>query len=65
VTALRGVPETDRFFLHSKRFRSQWILDCLRQSFQRMLPEKPMLVRTRKLKPEVVAMKPAQQSRAG
>jgi cytochrome b561 len=32
---------------------------------QRMLPERPMLVRTRKLKPEVVAMKPAQQSRAG
>jgi cytochrome b561 len=32
---------------------------------QRMLPEKPMVVRTRNLKPEVVAMKPAQQSRAG
>lgn len=32
---------------------------------QRMLPEKPMVVRTRDLKPKVVAMKPAQQSRAG
>jgi cytochrome b561 len=35
------------------------------QIMQRMLPEKPMVVRTRNLKPEVVAMKPAQQSRAG
>jgi cytochrome b561 len=35
------------------------------QIMQRMLPEKPMAVRTRKLKPEVVAMKPAQQSRTG
>ena len=35
------------------------------QIMQRMLPEKPMLVRTRNLKPEVVAMKPARQSRAG
>jgi cytochrome b561 len=32
---------------------------------QRMLPEKPMLVRIRNPKPEVVAMKSAQQSRAG
>ena len=32
---------------------------------QRMLPEKPMVVRTRNLKSEVVAMKPAEQSRAG
>jgi hypothetical protein len=32
---------------------------------QRMLPEKPMVVRTKNLKPEVVAMKPAQESRAG
>jgi cytochrome b561 len=32
---------------------------------QRMLPEKPMVVRTRNLKPEVIAIKPAQQSRAG
>jgi len=35
------------------------------QIMQRMLPEKPMVVRTRNLKPEVVAMRPAQQSRAG
>jgi cytochrome b561 len=35
------------------------------QIMQRMLPKKPMVVRTRNLKPEVVAMKPAQQSRAG
>jgi cytochrome b561 len=35
------------------------------QIMQRMLPEKPMVVRTRNLKPEVVAIKPAQQSRAG
>jgi cytochrome b561 len=32
---------------------------------QRMLPEKPMVVRTKNLKPEVVAMKSAQESRAG
>jgi len=32
---------------------------------QRMLPEKAMVVRTKNLKPEVVAMKPAQESRAG
>jgi cytochrome b561 len=31
---------------------------------QRMLPEKPMVVRTKNLKPEVVAMTPAQGSRA-
>jgi cytochrome b561 len=35
------------------------------QIMQRMLPEKPMVVRTKSLKPEVVAMKPARQSRAG
>jgi hypothetical protein len=36
------------------------------QIIQRMmLPEKPMVVRTGNLKPEVVAMRPAQQSRAG
>jgi cytochrome b561 len=35
------------------------------QIMQRMLPEKTMVVRTRNLKPEVVAMKQAQQSRAG
>lgn len=35
------------------------------QIMQRMLPEKPMLVPTRNLKPEAVAMKPARQSRAG
>jgi cytochrome b561 len=35
------------------------------QIMRRMLPEKPMVVRTRNLKPEVVAIKPAQQSRAG
>ena len=35
------------------------------QIMQRMLPEKPMVVRTRNLKPEVIAIKPAQQSRAG
>jgi cytochrome b561 len=35
------------------------------QIMQRMLPEKPMVVRTRNLKPEVVAIKSAQQSRAG
>jgi len=35
------------------------------QIMQRMLPEKPMVVRTRNLKPEVVVIKPAQQSRAG
>ena len=35
------------------------------QIMQRMLPEKPMVVRTRNPRPEVVAMKPAQQSRAG
>jgi cytochrome b561 len=35
------------------------------QIMQRMLPEKPMVVRSRNLKPEVVAIKPAQQSRAG
>jgi cytochrome b561 len=33
------------------------------QIMQRMLPEKPMVVRTRNLKPQVVAMKPARQSR--
>jgi cytochrome b561 len=32
---------------------------------QRMLPETPVIARTRNLKPEVVAMKPAQESRAG
>jgi cytochrome b561 len=32
---------------------------------QRMLPEKPMVVRTKNLKPEVVAMKSAQESRVG
>jgi cytochrome b561 len=32
---------------------------------QRMLPEQPMVARTRSLKPEVVAIKPAQESRAG
>jgi hypothetical protein len=32
---------------------------------QRMLPEEPMVARTGNLKPEVVAMKPAQESRAG
>jgi cytochrome b561 len=32
---------------------------------QRMLPEKPMVVRTKNLKPAVVAMKSAQESRAG
>jgi cytochrome b561 len=32
---------------------------------QRMLPEEPVVVRTGNLKPEVVAMKPAQESRAG
>jgi cytochrome b561 len=35
------------------------------QIMQRMLPEKTMVVRTRNLKLEVVAMKQAQQSRAG
>ena len=35
------------------------------QIIQRMLPEKPMVVRTGNLKPEVVAMRPVQQSRAG
>jgi cytochrome b561 len=35
------------------------------QIMQHMLPEKPMVVRSRNLKPEVVAIKPAQQSRAG
>jgi cytochrome b561 len=32
---------------------------------QRMLPEKPMVGRTKNLEPEVAAMKPAQESRAG
>jgi hypothetical protein len=32
---------------------------------QCMLPEKPMVMRPKNLKPEVVAMKPAQQSRTG
>jgi cytochrome b561 len=32
---------------------------------QRMLPETPIMVRTSNQKPEVVAMKPAQESRAG
>jgi hypothetical protein len=32
---------------------------------QRMLPEKPMTVRTKNLKPEVVAMKPAREARMG
>jgi cytochrome b561 len=31
---------------------------------QRMLPDKPMIVRTKNLKPEVAAMKPAQESQA-
>jgi cytochrome b561 len=35
------------------------------QIMQRMLPEKPMVVRTANLKPKVVAMKPAEQSRGG
>jgi cytochrome b561 len=35
------------------------------QIMRRMLPEKPMVVRTKNLKPEVVVMKPAQESRAG
>jgi cytochrome b561 len=35
------------------------------QIMQRMLPEKPMVVRTRNLEPDVVAVKPARQSRAG
>jgi cytochrome b561 len=35
------------------------------QIMQRMLPEKSIVVRTRNLKPEVVAMKTAQQSSAG
>ena len=32
---------------------------------QRMLPEKPMTVRTENLKPQVVTMKPAQEARSG
>jgi len=36
-----------------------------RPDMQRMLPEKPMVVRTKNLKPEVVVMKPAQELRAG
>ena len=35
------------------------------QIMQRMLPENPMVVRTANLKPKVVAMKPAEQSRGG
>jgi len=35
------------------------------QIMQRMLPEKPMVVRTANLKPKVVSMKPAEQSRGG
>jgi cytochrome b561 len=35
------------------------------QIMQRMLPERPMVVRTANLKPKVVAMKPAEQSRGG
>ena len=35
------------------------------QIMQRMLPEKPMVVRTANLKPKVVAMKPVEQSRGG
>jgi len=35
------------------------------QIMQRILPEKPMVARTANLKPEAVAMKPAEQSRGG